>query len=116
VGAWQILKKGPFHIVKQVGLAVSPLIIVGAFELWPPSALFAAKGKVTLRCLPQIKLLETDDYTSILSRSRRIILKGTTIPEDPKAEPYTNNRLALLFLPTCYFMLYVIYSYLNNFL
>jgi len=106
-------KKGPFHIIKQVGLPMTPIIIIGAFDLWPPGAIFTSSGTITLRYLPQIKIQESDDVTSLMSRARRTMLQGAALPLDKSAKPYCDNRIGLLFLLICYATLFLIFLILK---
>mmetsp|Transcript_1860 Transcript_1860/g.5625 ORF Transcript_1860/g.5625 Transcript_1860/m.5625 type:complete len:396 (-) Transcript_1860:177-1364(-) len=45
-------KKGTFHLQEQTKAPLLPVVIHGAFELWPPGQVFAAAGEVTVRVLP----------------------------------------------------------------
>jgi len=47
-------KKGPFHLQEKTQVAVLPCTIQGAFELWPPTAVFPSAGQVTVKFLPPI--------------------------------------------------------------
>ena len=48
-------KKGPFHLQEKTQVVVLPCTIQGAFELWPPTAVFPSAGQVTVKFLPPIK-------------------------------------------------------------
>jgi len=45
-------KKGPFHLQEQTSAPLLPVVIHGAYELWPPRQLFTATGEVTVTVLP----------------------------------------------------------------
>lgn len=48
-------KKGPFYVQAGAGDAtVTPLVILGNYELWPPNYYFTCPGKVVMRYLPPI--------------------------------------------------------------
>lgn len=55
VGLLGEFKKGPFHLTKNTGLTITPILIFGAFELYPPKQILPAPGKVVLRFLPSLK-------------------------------------------------------------
>lgn len=45
-------KKGVFHVQEQTKVPLLPIVIRGAYELWPPGRLFTAPGQVTVSFLP----------------------------------------------------------------
>lgn len=45
-------KKGVFHLQQQTGVPLLPVIVTGAFDLWPPGQLFTAAGEVIVEVLP----------------------------------------------------------------
>jgi len=45
-------KKGAFHLQEQTKAPLLPVVIFGAFDLWPPGQLFATPGEVTGCVLP----------------------------------------------------------------
>lgn len=48
-------KKGPFYVQAEAGSAViTPLVILGNYELWPPNYYFTCPGQVVVRYLPPI--------------------------------------------------------------
>lgn len=47
-------KKGAFHLQEQTGAPMLPVVIFGAFELWPPSQLFPTPGEVRVSFLPSV--------------------------------------------------------------
>jgi len=79
-------KKGPFHLAETVRLPLVPMIILGAYDLWPPGQAFVESGDVTIRFLPPIKIRPSDDHNTLLSRSRRVFLQGTMAPRDRPAQ------------------------------
>ena len=47
-------KKGAFRIALQDKLPIQPVIVAGAWELWPPGAWHPRKGTIHINCLPAI--------------------------------------------------------------
>jgi 1-acyl-sn-glycerol-3-phosphate acyltransferase len=47
-------KKGPFYVQAETSAIVTPLVILGNYELWPPNYLFTCPGQVVMRYLPPI--------------------------------------------------------------
>jgi len=46
-------KKGVFHLQEHAKVPLLPVVIHGAYELWPPSQLFALPGEVMVSFLPR---------------------------------------------------------------
>ena len=67
-GQLQAFKKGAFHTAKDCGLAITPVMIFGAFELWPPSRAFTLPGQVVVRFLPQWRPPPGEDARLALRR------------------------------------------------
>jgi 1-acyl-sn-glycerol-3-phosphate acyltransferase len=42
-------KSGPFYLWEDTNLSVSPAIMFGAYELWPPKQFFTSTGQVVVR-------------------------------------------------------------------
>lgn len=82
-GRLQPFKKGPFHVAQQVRLPIAPALIIGAYELWPPGALFTAPGDVTIRLLPPLPVPEEADVGWLAARTRRQMLEGLSAPLAP---------------------------------
>jgi 1-acyl-sn-glycerol-3-phosphate acyltransferase len=55
----------------QVGVPLTPLLIEGAFDLWPSGAIFARPGSVTVTVLEPIKIGKDDNYVTLASKVRR---------------------------------------------
>jgi 1-acyl-sn-glycerol-3-phosphate acyltransferase len=45
-GLLQEFKKGPFYLREDINKNIAPVIIFGAYELWPPGRLYATPGNV----------------------------------------------------------------------
>jgi len=68
-------KKGPFHLVKDVGAPITPILAQGAYEIYPPGQLFTNSGVVVMKFLPQIVVDQSESVNKMLSRVRRIMLR-----------------------------------------
>lgn len=78
-------KKGAFHLALNCKVDAIPLVLFGAYHLWPPKTLCPSPGEVTLRFLPP---LHTNDY---LPDKYNQMLKDTRIAMlDSMAEPPTH--------------------------
>ena len=67
-------KKGAFHTAMQVGVPITPLLVEGAYDLWPSGALFALPGTVHVYVLQPIPVGKGDSYNSLASTVRRACL------------------------------------------
>lgn len=47
-------KKGPFYVQAEAGAIITPLVVLGNYELWPPNYYFTCPGQVVMRYLPPI--------------------------------------------------------------
>jgi len=47
-------KKGPFYLQAETSATITPLVIIGNYELWPPNYFFTCPGQVVMRYLPPI--------------------------------------------------------------
>jgi 1-acyl-sn-glycerol-3-phosphate acyltransferase len=120
-GRIQDFKKGAFHTAMQVGVPITPLLVEGAFELWPSSAIFAQPGVVTVTFLQPLKIGPDDSYNTLASKVRRTffeqLLKSATSQlseaengtKAPKGKEFANYGLHTLWLPITYAVLYLIY-------
>ena len=91
-------KKGPFHTAIAVDLPIVPVLIMGAYQLWPPNQLFPVGGPVVVRMLPPIRRRQGEGYKELSSRVRRAMLRGIAEPSK-NARVYTNSALYLAWLP-----------------
>ena len=92
-------KKGPFHTAIAVQLPIVPVLIMGAYQLWPPNQLFPVGGDVVVRMLPAIEREEGEGYRELSGRVRRAMLRGIAEPVH-EAKVYTNNSaLYVLWIP-----------------
>ena len=91
-------KKGPFHLVKNTGLKIVPIIYVGANRLWSPGRLGVAQGNV------YVKVCEPIPFEKIkgLSMEEMMQLVRDTMIENshPRAdnEIFIENRWTALWI------------------
>ncbi len=52
------MKKGTFHIQRATRAAITPVVIHGAYELWPRGTAFPRTGEITLRRLTPIPFVK----------------------------------------------------------
>jgi len=126
-------KKGPFHIARQVALPISPMLIMGAYELWPPGQVFVNPGTVVVRFLPQINVLPDDTPASLSYRTHRAMLleyarplpcyaSSASSPSSPSssaspsasATTIGNRWVNILWLPCTYAVLYVLFGMVKS--
>lgn len=72
-------KKGPFYLQQDVKIPISPLLILGAHELWPRKQFLSASGRAVLRVLPPftVDTLKSRDQNRLALR--RHFLKHSQI-------------------------------------
>lgn len=72
---WPHPLQGPFYLAEEVGklgVPIVPVILHGAFDLWPPKQVFASAGDVTLRVAEPIVMTPTmtrDELSAQVHRS-----------------------------------------------
>lgn len=100
-GQLAVFKKGPFYLWEAMGkVPIVPLVIYGAYELYPPGSVFNSCGKVYCEFLPPLSAAQTVDR-EVASRSlRRIMLNHmmTSAPEDAGENISWRQRIYTLFL------------------
>jgi 1-acyl-sn-glycerol-3-phosphate acyltransferase len=101
-------KKGPFHTAIAVNIPITPMVILGAYNVWPRSHLFAIPGTVTLRYLPRIIPRKNEDHVALSNRLRRHMLLGAMAKCDPHTRSLWSTTGAFfgrIFMPLCYVLL-----------
>eukprot|EP00128_Syssomonas_multiformis_P005413 Colp12_sorted_trinity150504_noHs@12996 len=90
-------KKGPFHMAVEVKQPVTPICIIGAYELWPPGQLFVKPGIVGVRFLSQIPQDKKENYNQLAITVRRAMLKGLQAPMTKAYDPefYRKSKIAV---------------------
>lgn len=116
-------KKGAFHTALQVGVPITPLLLEGAYDLWPSGALFVSPGTTHVWFLEQIAVdPKTDNYNALATKVRRRFLEanlasarlsqdaeaGGAIKKDPNTLT-SSFGVWSLWIPLSYGALYLIY-------
>ncbi len=109
-------KKGPFHVFEDLKTApIIPVVIMGAYDLYPPGRLINIPGRVYIKYLPPIMPSEASDKDKMSRLVRRRIL--TALLDTP---PDTGKELGavrrLLNLPVVLGSLYASVIVLKSFL
>lgn len=75
-------KKGAFHLALKCQVEATPLVLYGAYHLWPPNTLCPSPGVITLRFLPPIKTENylPDRYNDMLYDVRTVMLNAMAEP------------------------------------
>eukprot|EP00127_Corallochytrium_limacisporum_P004480 Clim_evm7s165 gene=Clim_evmTU7s165 len=73
-------KKGPFHTQRAMQLSITPVAILGAFELCPPKTAGSRPGVVTVRYLDPIAYSEKDSVFDVQVKVKRALLKSMMVP------------------------------------
>lgn len=126
-GRIQDFKKGAFHMAMQVGVPITPLLIEGAYELWPSGAIFAQPGTVTVAFLDPIMIAAEDTYVTLASKVRRSFLAALLQSAQTQVADFEAGRRATklgrayvdytvhtMWLPVCYALLYLLYAAIRS--
>lgn len=116
-GRLQDFKKGAFHTAMQVSVPIIPLLLDGAYDLWPSGALFVQPGMVHVHVLKPIPVTPKDDYNALASTLRRTFLESNLITAKQaianggitttKGEKVADFTIWALWVPTGYAVLYL---------
>lgn len=120
-------KKGAFHTALQVAVPITPLLLEGAYDLWPSGALFVSPGTTHVWFLEQIAVdPKKDNYNALASKVRRRFLEanlasarlslaaggtsgtGAASKKDPNTST-SSFGVWSLWLPLSYLALYLMY-------
>jgi len=122
-------KKGAFHTAMQVGVPITPLLIEGAYDLWPSGAIFALPGVVHCHVLEPIPVSKGDTYNSLASTVRRKVLQallenaradmraattGQAVDQQPEPNSDFHFAAASLVVPVCYALLFLVLRAIKN--
>lgn len=106
-------KKGPFHLWEELKIPVIPIVIFGAFDLYPPKRQMCMPGKVYIRYLTPIQPSEasTRDEMSGIVR-RRMLDAWRECPSDICRQLNFMQRLKYFATIFCLFLShYFAYKY-----
>lgn len=73
-GALMEFKKGPFHMARDSGARIVPLIITGAYDLCPPKSKWFAPGTVRTTLLPPVENVEGESVDAMCERVRAVFV------------------------------------------
>ncbi|RHY18228.1 hypothetical protein DYB25_004311 [Aphanomyces astaci] len=79
-GQLQDFKKGPFYLQSDVNKSITPAIVHGAFELWPPGRIFTLSGKAHVDYLPQFHVDPHKSRNANRLALRRVYLTALAKP------------------------------------
>ena len=87
-------KKGTFHMWEDTRAPIVPVVIVGAYDLYPVGTSINLPGKVWVRYLPPIYAKEASDRDAMLRLVRRRMLESLMkAPEDLGGELTWSQRI-----------------------
>jgi 1-acyl-sn-glycerol-3-phosphate acyltransferase len=91
-------KKGAFHLALNCKVDATPLVLFGAYTLWPPNTLSPSPGVVTLRFLPPVNTNHflPDRYNAMLKQVRTDMLNAMANPPPHEMAPPTGTAFAIL--------------------
>ncbi|OQS05429.1 hypothetical protein THRCLA_02445, partial [Thraustotheca clavata] len=119
-GLLQDFKKGPFYLQSDAGVDITPVIITGAYELWPPARVFTLPGKCLVRYLPQYNVDPNKSRNANRLALRRIYLTATAepVPSDLSSHVDFPNLLHHIYLLVFIWMFFpiAIYSIITYFI
>ncbi|RHY32692.1 hypothetical protein DYB32_002330 [Aphanomyces invadans] len=100
-------KKGPFYLQSDVNKSITPAVVHGAFELWPPGRIFTLSGKAHVEYLPQFQVDPTKSRNANRLALRRVYLTALAkpVPDDLSTTPDAPHVLLHLW---CILFLWVI--------
>lgn len=75
-GTLSEFKKGCFHLAASSTQPITPMLLLGAFELWPPGQVFPNPGTVKVCTLPSIQPHKGASHVEISQMVRRSMLIG----------------------------------------
>lgn len=91
-------KKGPFHMWDTLKTPIVPIIIYGAFDLYPPGRQMTIPGKVYVRFLPPIYAKEAENREQMSQLLRTKMLEAIKNgPKDVGAPLTWRQRLENVF-------------------
>ena len=121
-GLLQPFKKGPFYIWEDLKAPIVPMVITGAFDLYPPGQQMAIPGKVYCHFLAPILPSEAANRHDMSRLLRKRMLECLRdVPVDAACELTWNQRLinimSMLFLFAFYHFIYLMVpsSFLNTY-
>eukprot|EP01126_Amoeba_proteus_P038594 TRINITY_DN4033_c0_g1_i7.p1 TRINITY_DN4033_c0_g1~~TRINITY_DN4033_c0_g1_i7.p1 ORF type:complete len:147 (+),score=18.70 TRINITY_DN4033_c0_g1_i7:448-888(+) len=71
-------KKGPFHLALSCKVPLSPILLYGPHDLWPPGQPVPIPGKVVVQFCPRIAAKEYDqmDHNQLMTMVHKTMLQA----------------------------------------
>lgn len=107
-------KKGPFHLAKETGLKLQPIVLKNAFELWPPGQHLPHEGTITVQFLPAVERGAQESITSFSNRLRRAMLKASAEPINKDAMFVLRENLLHKYMPAAMYVWFFIVAIVFN--
>lgn len=105
-------KKGAFHLCLRCKSPVTPIVIFGAYQCWPPKQPVPLGGRVVLRFHKPISVTPylPDKYQSLLEDSRKIMMKSMANPPryNPEVSLFFKLKSTTVIIMTYFLMFYLI--------
>ncbi|OQR91061.1 hypothetical protein ACHHYP_05021 [Achlya hypogyna] len=124
-GLLQDFKKGPFYLQSDAGAPITPAIVIGAYELWPPARVYTLPGKCLVRYLPQYHVDPTKSRNANRLALRRIYLAAGAAPVPTDLSSHSDLPHLLLhiwlvasiwaFIPSTLWSIFSWIAYVNSF-
>ncbi|EQC35531.1 hypothetical protein SDRG_06822 [Saprolegnia diclina VS20] len=124
-GLLQDFKKGPFYLQSDAGAPITPAIVIGAYELWPPARIFTLPGKCLVRYLPQYHVDPAKSRNANRLALRRIYLEAGAAPVPADLSSHSDLPDLLLhiwlvasiwaFIPSTVWSIFSWIAYFNSF-
>lgn len=96
-------KKGPFHVAKNTGTKIVPLLIRGAHEIFAPGSMRFRPGVVQVRCLDAVDSKDFEDADKLREKVEAMMVEGSDprtwrepLPKDDEQLPFTASPLFAL--------------------
>jgi len=108
-GQLQEFKKGAFHMATKVKVPLSPILLYGAYDIWPPGQTFPVSGHVTVQFCPQMMPSEFEklDYNELLVKTHKLMLRSL---EDNYPPHFSSSAIPTWFAMYHYLALIFTYS------
>lgn len=93
-------KKGAFHLALKCQVDATPMVLFGAYHLWPPGSILPSPGVVTLRFLKPIRTRDylPDNYNQMLRDTRIAMLDAMANPPPQIAGPISTTYAIMSYI------------------
>ena len=109
-------KKGPFYVWEKLQTDIVPIVVFGAFELYPPGKQMTIPGRVHVRVLPPIPASSASSREDISQLLRLKMLEAFLTSPEEAGQPLTwperrRNLIALALQFTINYVMYWLTKY-----